>query len=244
MYSYLTFVGLSVVLGHFALVAITDLPALSVPAVPVFGTLLRGELERFRESLPASLFPPPVAPIIHLCYWYTRILMELRLPESEAPELLDPALHLVTQLQHNAGIVSPLTHHATTLAAATLIECTGYENTRQEAESGLTALLESRIAPSGWDSSIKEMIIKRKTPSPSYASSSAVGAKTGTSQQQRLQQLAELASATEEDRGESSTVEGRKESQLNVFPRFHDLRELVRVGYLSRLGGQGGDATR
>lgn len=174
--------------------------------------------------------------------------MELRLPESEAEDILDPALHIITQLQHNTRLVSPLTHHATVLAAAALIECTGHEDTRKDAESGLSCLLESQIASSGWDSSIREMIIKSKTAGPPSGSGGAMGAKTGTSQQQRLQQLAELASATEEGRGESSSSEVRKESQSKTggqtFQRFHDLRELVRIGYLSKLGGQGGDAVR
>jgi hypothetical protein len=210
-------------------------------------TLLRGELERLRESFPPSLFPPPNAPLAHLCYWYLRILMAMRLPESEPQDLLDPALQIVTQLKNNASLVSPLTHHATAFAAVALIECTGSEHTRQDAESGLSSLLESRIAPSGWDSSIRELIIKSKNPGPSSGAGGAAGAKTGTSQHaaiQGLQQLAELASATEEGRAESSTSEGRKESSTGgqIFHRFHDLRELVRIGYFSKLGG--GDAVR
>lgn len=174
--------------------------------------------------------------------------MAMRLPESEPQDVLDPALQIVTQLKNNAGLVSPLTHHATAFAAAALIECTGHDNTRKEAESGLSSLLESRIAPSGWDTSIREMIIKSKTPGPSSGAGGAVGAvgaKTGTSQHaaiQGLQQLAELASATEEGRAESSTSEGRKESSQSntggqIFQRFHDLREVVRIGYLDKLSG-------
>jgi hypothetical protein len=172
--------------------------------------------------------------------------MAMRLPESEPQDLLDPAMNIVTQLKNNAGLVSPLTHHATAFAAAALVALTGYEHTRQEAESGLTSLLESRIAPSGWDASIRTLIVNSKNPSPSAGAGGTVGAKTGTSQHaaiQGLQRLADLATATEEGRTESSTSEGRKGSTGGqIFQRFHDLRELVRIGYLSKLGG--GDAVR
>jgi hypothetical protein len=240
---HLTCLGLSVVLGHFTLVP-TDLPTPGVPSTSLLGTLLRGELERLRESFPSSFFPPSNYPLIHLCYWYLRILMAMRLPESEPQDLLDPGMNIVTQLKNNAGLVSPLTHHATAFAAAALIELTGYEHTRQEADTGLTSLLESRIAPSGWDASIRTLIVNSKIPGPSAGASGAVGAKTGTSQHadiaiQSLQRLADVATATEE----SSTSEGRKESTSGqIFQRFHDLRELLRIGYLSRLGG--GDAAR
>ena len=232
--------GLSIVLGHFTLIP-TDLPAPGVPSVTILGTLLRGELERLRESFPSSFFPPSKSPLIHLCYWYLRILMAMRLPESEPQDLLDPAMNIVTQLKNNAGLISPLTHHATAFAAAALIELAGYEHTRQEAESGLTALLESRIAPSGWDASIRTLIVNCKNPGPSAGAGGAVGAKTSTSQHaaiQGLQHLADLATATEEGRTEGSTSEGRMESTGGqIFQRFHDLRELVRIGYLSKLGG-------
>lgn len=170
--------------------------------------------------------------------------MAMRLPESEPQDLIDPAMNIVTQLKNNAGLVSPLTHHATAFAAAALIELTGYEHTRQEAESGLTSLLESRIAPSGWDASIRALIVNSQNPSPSSGAGGAASAKTSTSQHaaiaiQGLQRLADVATATEE----GSASEGRKESTGGqIFQRFHDLRDLLRIGYLSKLGA--GDAVR
>ena len=256
--------GLSIVLGHFTLIP-TDLPTPGVPSVTILGTLLRGELERLRESFPASFFPPSKSPLIHLCYWYLRILMAMRLPESEPQDLLDPAMNIVTQLKSNAGLISPLTHHATAFAAAALIELAGYEPTRQEAEGGLTSLLESRIAPSGWDASIRALIVNSKNPGPPSAgggggggSTKTTGTSTSTSQHaaiQGLQHLADLATATTTTTttGDSTTGEGggRRESAGSttagggqMFQRFPDLRELVRVGYLSRLAAGGGESVR
>lgn len=245
---HLTSLGMSIILGHFTLIP-TDLPELSVPSVPVLHTLLRGELERFRESFPTSFFPPLNAPLLHICYWYARVLMAMRLPWSEPQDLCSAALEIVTQLKNNTSLVSPLTHLATAFAAVALIECTGYEQTRKEAESGLSAILDGRIAPSGWDASIREMIVKNKNPGQSSGAGGAVGANSGTTQHaaiasQGLQHLAELATATtEEGKAESSIGEGRKEldSQKYLSTRAPDLRELVRVGYWGKLGG---DAVR
>ena len=243
----LTPLGLTLILGHATLIY-TDFPELTVPSISLFSTLLNGEIERFRESfLPSPSFPPPNAPVmIHLCYWTLRLLMAMRLPEYGAQHVCDPAMRIVTQLKDSTNLFSPLTHHATAFAAVALIECMGYEQTRNEAESGLTALLEGRIAPSGWDVSIRELILKSRNSGQSSGAGGAVGAITGTSQPealhlQHLAEAAELATATNEGKTESSTSETRKESSTGgggqIFQRFHDLREVLRSGYLSKQGG-------
>ena len=223
----------------------TDLPTLSVPAAPVVGLLLRGELERCRESFPLSIFPPSKAPIVHLCYWQLRIHTGLRHPDSEPYEdLLVPAMHIVTQLTYNTGFVSPMTHQATALAMFTLLELTGYEKTKEEAESGLKSLLENRIAPSGWDAAIRDMIVKKRQ----SGAGAAVATQTAgnTSEQaltasQGLQRLADLATATEEGRADVTTGDSTKENEkiatnaTSPFQYFHNLRALVSSGYLNAL---------
>ena len=170
--------------------------------------------------------------------------MAMRLPEYGPQDVCDPAMKIITQLKSSTDLICPLTHHATAFAALALIECTGYEQTRKEAESGLTALLESRIAPSGWDASVRAMIFKNTNTGQSIAAGGAVAVKSGTSQHianQGLKQLAELATATTEGNPESSTTETRKEPSRGgggqIFQRFHDLREMVRIGYLTKAGG-------
>jgi hypothetical protein len=225
----------------------TDLPAPITPSVPLLSTLVRGELERFREVLPPSLSTPSNAPVFHLVFWILRLLLALRLPESQPQDLCDAAVQIVHTLTSNANLISPLTHLAAAFAAVVLIKCTYEEETRKEAETGLSAFLDGRIPPSGWDASIKEMIIKNSNASQSSGAGGAAGANPGTSQHaviasQGLQHLAELATATEEGNAESSTGEGRKDSKSQKYLsiRAFDLRELVRIGDWSKLGGDAG----
>jgi hypothetical protein len=223
-------------------IAPAEVPALGVPPFSVSGMLLRGELERCRESFPTTFFPPSKSPLIHLCYWYLRILLELRLNPSELEDILVPAMHIVTQLTHNASLVSPLTHHATALAASTLIELTSYDKTKDTAEGGLRALVENHIAPSGWDATIRDMIVSKRSLASSTAGGSAESQHALTASQ-GLQRLADLATATEEDRADATTAEIRKESeQTNPTPagtrfveRLQGLRDVVTKGYMSAL---------
>ena len=176
--------------------------------------------------------------------------MELYLPTSE-PELLSPAMNLVTQLIQNSNLNSPLTYYSTTLAALTLNELREYEDAQPEAESGLKSLLESRIAPSSWDTAVREFIANKKAqPAGTLLSSSTTESKHSLTASQGLQHLAELATATEEGR-DISTTEGRKESEMSstsapegaISQRYHDLRQLVKSGYLSAFL-LGGDSAR
>lgn len=204
--------------------------------------LLKGELERCRETFPQTFFPPSNAPIIHLSYWYLRILLELRLSPSDPEEVLGPAMHIVTQLIHNTSLMSPLTHHATVVAASTLIELTGYEKMKDSAEGSLRSLLENRIAPSGWDAAIREMIIGKLNQGPSAGA--AAESQHALTASQGLQRLADLATATEGDRADATAVEGRKEGdQANPSPAGHrsveplqGLKDSVTKGYMSSLG--------
>jgi hypothetical protein len=175
--------------------------------------------------------------------------MELYLPTSES-ELLSPAMNLVTQLIHNSNLNSPLTYYSTTLTALTLNELREYDDTRPEAESGLKSLLESRIAPSSWDTAVREFIANKKAqPAGTLPSSSTTESKHSLTASQGLQHLAELATATEGR--DISTTEGRKESEMSstsapegaISQRYHDLRQLVKSGYLSAFL-LGGDSAR
>ena len=176
--------------------------------------------------------------------------MELHLPTSES-ELLGPAMNLVTQLIHNSNLNSPLTYYSTTLAALALSELREYEDTRPEAESGLKSLLESRIAPSSWDTAVREFIANKNVqPAGPLPGSSTTESKHSLTASQGLQHLAELATATEEGR-DISTTEGRKESEKSstsvpegaTSQRYHELRQLVKGGYLSAFI-LGGDSAR
>jgi hypothetical protein len=211
----------------------------------ILGTLLRGELERWREVLPDTLFPPSNSPLLHLCYWYLRIVVDLKQADSEPSNLLSPAINIVTQLTQNPSLITPLTYHSTVLATLTLIKLTEYESVRADAEGGLKTLMENRIAPSAWDSTIRDVISNRKHATVTPLTSSAESKHASTAAQ-GLQHLAELATANEEGR-DVSMGEGRTEGEIfagksaATHNQLHqDLREIVNIGYLRILGGDSG----
>jgi hypothetical protein len=236
--------GLSIILGHYSSLttAPTEIPSLGVPPFAILGTLLRGELERWREVLPDSLAN---SPLIHLSYWYLRITVELKQADSDSASLLTSAMRIVAQLTHNPTLVTPLTYHPTVLATLTLIKLTDYDSTRAEAESGLKTLMENRIAPSAWDSTIRDMISNRKQIGVATLTSSAESKHASTAAQ-GLQHLAELATANEEGR-DVSMGESRNEGEsfaarsTGVYNQFHqNFQEIVKSGYLRVLSGDSG----
>jgi Fungal specific transcription factor domain len=234
--------GLSIILGHyFAVPTISaEIPSLGVPPFAVYGPSLRGELERWREVLPESLSN---SPLIHLCFWYLRIVLDLKQADSDSSSLLTSAMKIVTQLTHNSNLVTPLTYHSTVLATLTLIKVSESDGGSSEAESGLKALMENRIAPSTWDSTVRDMISNRKQAGGAASSAESKHASTAA---QGLQHLAELATANEEGRdvamGESRSegeIFGAKSASVHtkVRPSFE---EIMRSGYLRVLSGESG----
>jgi hypothetical protein len=130
-----------------------------------------------------------------------------------------------------------LTHHATALAASTLIELARHEITREQADSGLKTLLEGRIAPSGWDPAIKEMI--RKKQHSGLGSSDPSAGKHSLLAAQGLRHLADLATATKEG---VAAEQGRDEgenvgSDAAAVQQYRGLRAVLKDGYLTNLSG-------
>jgi beta-lactamase class A len=120
-----------------------------------------------------------------------------------------------------------------------------YDSTRTEAEGGLKSLMENRIAPSAWDSTIRDMISNRKQTVVATLASSAESQHASTAAQ-GLQHLAELATANEEGR-DVSMGEGRSEGEKfaaksgGSHNQLHqDLRDTVKNGYLRLLNGESG----
>lgn len=240
-------------LGHAArvLVSSSELPPLSSNPIPVIGVLLRGQLERLRESLPPHFFPPTEAPVFHICYWLMRILVELASDESSPTAMVDVALHLVTQLNVHSKVFSPLIHYCLALAALTLIELLEYENTRDDAENALKSLL-SRQVHSSWDAAVRELITNRLQ----RPSSVSLGMSSSTVASQSLQRLADLATATGEGR-DVAGGEDRKKAEKGIatvsasvnmaagnhYAYFGSLRRLVGNGFLHAFES-GGESAR
>jgi hypothetical protein len=176
-----------------------------------------------------SFLDPHNAPLIHLVYSYLQIQLHAILPEFEPSDVLRPAAQVVTELVRNWNLQSPLVQHATTLAAATLIELRSYSETRSDAERNLKTLLDTRIMASPWDQSIKDMIIKNQRSDPFGGSSKA--AESALTASQSLQHLAELATAS------TAETEGSDQPADTQPRRLRGLHALVREGYLSKLCG-------
>ena len=240
--------GFSIVLGHYSDIGLvpTDIPDLTLGGTRFsISDIIRGELDRIRETLPTSFLSSLTAPLIHLIYHTHSIQMLLREPGSMPSELIAPAMKIVNVLVRHPNFNSPLTHHVTALAAVALVELTKYESTIKEAERGLKILLEGRIAPSAWDNAIRKMI--RKEQASAHSSSDISAGNHSLLAAQGLRHLADLA--TKEGGPAAATTDGATasdESQivdelpsfgtpaLQVQP-FRRLRAIIEGGYLSSL---------
>jgi hypothetical protein len=211
----------------------------------VITSLLSGQLERFRESFPSTV-TAVTSPICHLTYWHTRLLINRTGPQDDPNELLQLATEVVKLLAGNPTLITPLTHHFTSLAAMTLVDLLDTEFTRDGAEHYIKIIMDSRIAPSGWDSVIREMIAKKAASTAAGISTAAV---TGAASQhaltasQGLQHLADLATATEAGRSEvlsEAIAEKAITASHGAGSQPWESPSITKVGYLNLLAGEAG----
>ncbi|KAB8294078.1 hypothetical protein EYC80_009533 [Monilinia laxa] len=137
---------------------------------------------------------------------------------------------------------SPLIHYFKTFAALALPNLLQFEETKKDAEATLKTFLEGRLAASTWDNSIREYLItnletqRRLSISQSQAQAQVITQQpTGTganakaddnqnmitAANQGLQRLADLATASTEDRSEgptSSADSGARNDKDASFP--------------------------
>ncbi|OBT66952.1 hypothetical protein VE03_04138 [Pseudogymnoascus sp. 23342-1-I1] len=216
---------LSSILGHVATVLTAPPSLLAFPssATPLISALLTGELERFRESLPAAL-STSTAPFMHLTYWHVQLLTLRATPGTPAATLLHPAVQTTSLLA--TAPLSPLHIHFTTLASATLLELLDNEATHEEADRTLRSLFDGpprNTAP--WDKALRDLVAKHtRAASPAAPSAAALTASQG------LQHLADLATAGE-------AVE-TKEGGAPPAAVSWDPATMTRGGFLGVLGGE------
>ncbi|KAB8345906.1 hypothetical protein FH972_022961 [Carpinus fangiana] len=162
---------LSYILGHLSTIlqGPADLMSRSNVAAPIITLTILGEIDRFRESVESQLMGPPN--LVHLSYWHVRLLV-LRLTSNTAPhELLAPATKMASILNSMHTTITPLNHHFAALAAMTLVELSEFDETRTAAETAIRDIVEalgarrglmSREDSTGWDSAIRELVVRKR----------------------------------------------------------------------------------
>ncbi|KAI0540575.1 hypothetical protein GGR58DRAFT_118889 [Xylaria digitata] len=219
---------LSNILGHFAPVSLAPPRALSHDsgAVPILNSFFNLAIELFREVLPANI-TPSTHPILNLVYWHSRLLSYLFQTNARSKDVIWACKESVGLLLHNTALLSPLNHHFFCLTTLSLLELARLEKTREEATPLLKDLLERNLAPSTWDSIIRDRITERLRPSTAQSAAD-----------QTLQHLAELATAS----GDAAKPEnGTGLAMLRTSTTYADLgfdpRPILHTGYLNVLAG-------
>ncbi|KAL7271472.1 Glucose-responsive transcription factor [Rhizina undulata] len=161
---------LSCILGHLAeAFATSDEAATAASFNPLLSKVLRGELERFRESVDGvwgSLN------LLHVAYHHVKLLTLRHNSSTEPYQLLEPAQRIAAMLDSSQTRITPLNHHFAALALLTLVDLTEIPETREEAWKGIQQLTEAlekrrgvatREDSTGWDRAIKDLINRRKS---------------------------------------------------------------------------------
>lgn len=149
---------------------------------------VNASLEMWRVDLPPTI-TETTHPVVHLAYWYTRLLDYLLMPSAISTDVLWATKSAVSLLSSNTKLLSPVNHYVTCLTGLCLAELTKVDKTREAAENSITELLDADFAPSNWDVFIRQKIAEKIRPT----TSSGVEATAS----QGLQHLADLATATE-----------------------------------------------
>ncbi|KAF7861969.1 hypothetical protein EAF04_007850 [Stromatinia cepivora] len=235
-------VRLAIVIGNYLEVklASTDLPPLSVHR-GLHARLLKTQLELLRHDLSTSGITPIDSPVLHIGYWCAYlIIVLLHTPQEDVDEQMKATHYIISQLSFNTDMRSPLVHYYKCSAALALPNLLQFEATKKDAETSLKLFLEGRLATSSWDNSIREFLINSLGTQRRSSTSQAQGQVQGTQQttgaganskaddnqhmitaaNQGLQRLADLATASTEDRGEvgvSTTDAGVRSDKDGTF---------------------------
>ncbi|RVD89598.1 uncharacterized protein DFL_000600 [Arthrobotrys flagrans] len=226
---------LSMILGHLAENLTSSDQAVSTSASGAYvSRLLRGELERFRESVDSVLGS---LNLVHIAYWHVKLLF-LRLNDATEPsQLIGPATRIAVILNSGQTPVTPLSYHFAALAILTLVDLLEYGETRIEAEKGVMHIAEAlekrrgistREDSTGWDRTIKDFISRRTSRTNSGGTTNAGKHPLPHG---NLQHLAELA-VGESAGGGGPGASGMSSESRNLVIDAHMLQK---YGYLGCL---------
>ena len=125
-------------------------------------------------------------PLVFLAYWHIRTLAYLLLPSVSYRSVLRSVSESTSLLLGNPHLVTPLTHHFSTLAAWCLVELAKHDKSREAATQQILELAKSNTAPSAWDEAVRNKLAESTVPTQSSVEATA---------SQSLQHLADLATA-------------------------------------------------
>ena len=195
--------------------------------------LLRGELQRFRESL-ESIWSSGSLGLVELAYLHVKLLA-LRHSTMVAPQqLLGSALRIADILASAQIPTTPLGHHFAALALGTLVDLAEVKEIKEEAWKGIEKFMESLDKQrgavgggdgDGWHKAIKDLIERRRQARFTVSASSGSDIPPGHGS---LQHLAELAV------GERSPTNPTTGFNYPTVPHL-DMARLQRYGYLGSL---------
>ncbi|KAK2061600.1 hypothetical protein LY76DRAFT_507577 [Colletotrichum caudatum] len=205
-------------------------PLNSTFADRMVGSFMDAWVEDFREDLPAHIEAGSY-PVVHLVYWYCRLLAYLLNPSAKSTDALWPSQELVNLLVSHSQLITPLHHHFTVLAVLILVELAKVDKTKEDATRLLGEFRDSSLPASVFDGLVRDKIADHLRPSTSAAAASAPSAIEAAASQ-GLQHLADLATL-------SSAAVGKTESAFTyrTAPNYEDMgfdpRPLLLVGYLN-----------
>lgn len=219
-----TFTGSSKILERVSVV-ITSLEEPTGPATTtsrILGGFLDDYVENFREDLPSHV-EPLTYPVIHLTYWYSRLLAYLLNPSAKSRDVMWPCKELVALLVATPQMASPIHHHFMVLVVLSLAELSKLEKTKDEANNLLAEL--------------------RTLPTPANTWNGVIGERLGehfdqsTSGRGLLQQLADVAASSsavtsEEEKTDEALMH---RTAANYQDMGFDPRHLLRAGFLKLL---------
>ena len=229
--------GVSYILGHVTMILQQPPSLLSASSnvSPIITNTILGEMDRFRESV-ESLFPR-MSDLVHLSYWHVRLII-LSLTSSTNPlAFAVPATQIAKILNSDSPISTPLNHHFAALAALILVELLNVEETRAAAEKGIKDLAEVLVEKrgstpgedgAGWDSAIRELLLKNRRPIKDAVQSQAPNADHTAD---GLQHLADAAIRGNENSHRQAEGDRSSPQSSLVF----DPAAITRYGYLAVL---------
>ncbi|KAJ9631832.1 Glucose-responsive transcription factor [Taxawa tesnikishii (nom. ined.)] len=212
----------------------------SNPASQLLGLTLAGEIDRFRESVESvwgSLN------LVHLSYHHCHLLIKRLNPTTEPTELIGHALKVATVLNQRQTPITPLNHHFAALSAMTLCELVDVDKTRTDAIRGIEQISEAlglgrgisgHEESTGWDSAIRELVLKKKARLQAVAGSGTDGMRPVVAGLQHLADAAakEGAPPSAAEGNVAATAVGNGSDKQTKF----DPTMLTRYGYLTALG--------